>query len=88
MAQGVKVHLFGSLRSFLPGGADSISVECTEPMRLEEIFQRLGIGSSSVQLAMANHRALSFQGTVRPGDRLALFPREYAVFVDWKDFRT
>jgi len=84
----VKIFLFGSLRGVLPSGAESICFDCLEPLFVGEILKRLGIPSSSVQLAMANHRAVSLSETVRPGDRLALFPKEYAVFVDWKDFRT
>jgi hypothetical protein len=33
------------------------------------------------------HRAVSRDHVVYPGDRIALFPREYAIFADWKDFR-
>lgn len=84
----LKIYLFGSLRKLLPSGADSICFDCPEPLFLSEIMQRLGIQSSFVQLAMANHRAVNLCQKVGAGDRLALFPKEYAVFVDWKDFRT
>jgi hypothetical protein len=40
-----------------------------------------------VQLAMVNHRAVHKDSMIKQGDRLALFPREYIVFADWKDFR-
>ncbi len=88
MVDSVHIHLFGSLRQFLPSRVNPICVDCSEPIFLEEVIRRLGIKSSSVQLAMANHRAIGFRELVRPGDRVALFPKEYAVFVDWKDFRT
>lgn len=88
MCAEVKVHLFGSLRHLVQSGAESVCLECPEPMLLEELIGKLGISSSAVQLAMLNHRASCLYETVRPGDRLALFPKEYAVFVDWKDFRT
>lgn len=88
MGENVKVHLFGSLRRSFQGGVESVCLDCSEPMLLGEILRKLGICSSAVQLAMVNHRALAFNGRVRPGDRLALFPKEYAVFIDWKDFRT
>lgn len=88
MGDKVQVHLFGSLRGFVQSGADSVCLECSGPMVLGELLEQLGICSHAVQLAMSNHRALGLLDMVRPGDRLALFPKEYAVFVDWKDFRT
>ncbi len=36
---------------------------------------------------MVNHRAVPKDTVIFPGDRVALFPREYAIFVDWKAFR-
>jgi hypothetical protein len=88
MGDSIHVQLFGSLRHMLQTGADCFSLECLQPMGLDEILREMGIPGSLVQLAMANHRALGKTGLVGPGDRLALFPKEYAVFVDWKDFRT
>jgi len=41
-----------------------------------------------VQLVMVNHKAVHTNSTINPGDRIALFPREYPVFADWKDFRS
>jgi hypothetical protein len=34
-----------------------------------------------------NNRAVPKNSTIHPGDRLSLFPREYPIFVDWKDHR-
>jgi hypothetical protein len=38
-------------------------------------------------MALVNHRAVPKTTLIRPGDRLSLFPREYPIFADWKDFR-
>jgi hypothetical protein len=40
-----------------------------------------------VQLAMVNHKAVPKNSTIHPGDRLALFPKEYIVFADWHDLK-
>ncbi len=88
MGHPVQVCLFGSLRELFQDRAESIHLHCSEPLPLREVLQRLGLGISCIQLAMANHKALGLGEMVRPGDRLALFPKEYAIFVDWKDFRT
>jgi hypothetical protein len=82
------VYLFGSL---LNGLAD----DCTRPIQLElkapsplgEVLDLLPIPSAKVQVAMVNHSAVSRDHMVYPGDRIALFPKEYAFFADWKDFR-
>jgi hypothetical protein len=47
----------------------------------------LDIADDKVQMAMRNHRAVSKDADVNPGDRLALFPVEYPVYPDWNDFR-
>jgi len=52
-----------------------------------ELLQQLGIPRDHVQLIMVNHRAVTADMCVRPGDRVALFPQEYPIFPDWKDFR-
>jgi hypothetical protein len=36
---------------------------------------------------MVNHKAVSPDHLIHPGDRIALFPKEYAIFADWKNFR-
>jgi hypothetical protein len=36
---------------------------------------------------MVNHRAANLDTVVGAGDRVALFPREYPIFVDWHTYR-
>jgi molybdopterin converting factor small subunit len=58
-----------------------------EPISLGELIHRLHIQPDQVQLAMVNHRAVSPDHVIQPGDRVSLFPREYAIFADWKNLR-
>ncbi len=82
------VYLFGSLLNGLADHCDqSIPLELKTPSPLWEILDLLPIPSTKVQVAMVNHRAVSRDHMVHPGDRVALFPREYAFFPDWKNFR-
>ncbi len=81
-----EIHLYGSLR---PDTATASVREYAhgEPLPVGEILERLSIPMECVQLVMVNGKAASPGHTVSPCDRVALFPPEYAVFCDWKDFR-
>jgi molybdopterin converting factor small subunit len=83
-----EVYLYGSLRR---GPGESIASpvldNLDEPISLGELIHRLHISSDQVQLAMVNHRAVSPDHVIQPGDRVSLFPREYAIFADWKNLR-
>jgi sulfur carrier protein ThiS len=82
------VHLFGSLRNEGKGnGTHPIPYALQAPVSLMDFLERLGVSSDRVQLVMVNHRAVSPDHVVHPGDRIALFPKEYAIFADWKNFR-
>ena len=80
--------LFGSLKKEMADvDDDSIRFELENSMPLLEILQIHKIPVNMVQLAMANHSAVPKNSIIHPGDRLALFPREYAIFADWKDLK-
>ena len=82
------VYLFGSLLNGLADRCDHpIQLDLEAPSSLREVLYLLPIPSEKVQLAMVNHRAVYRDHMIRPGDRVALFPKEYAFFADWKDFR-
>lgn len=66
---------------------DSIRFNLEDPMPLLKVLQRYKIPVNMVQLAMVNHKAVPKNSTIHPGDRLALFPKEYIVFADWHDLR-
>ena len=82
------VYLFGSLSKKVKGkGSHPIPYTLQAPAALNEFLEYLEIPSGWVQMAMVNHRAVSLDHVIHPGDRIALFPREYAIFADWKNFR-
>ena len=88
MPPPVQVYLFGSLRKKLSAlGEQAVEVGLEGPTPLLEVLERLRIPSDLVQLSMLNHKAVPKDSTVHPGDRLALFPIDYPVFVDWIDLR-
>lgn len=88
MERQVNVFLFGSLRGVAVGGASCLSLPCNEPISVGRLLRLIGLPEGSIQLVLANHRAVNLAHLVGPGDRLSVFPKEYAVFVDWKDFRS
>jgi hypothetical protein len=82
------VYLFGSLvSSELDPRNNPIILDLETPSPLCEVLNLLPVPLARVQVAMVNHRAVSPDHVVYPGDRIALFPKEYALFADWKDFR-
>jgi len=86
--QDIQVRLFGSLlKQHGKSGDLKTRIELKKPSPLIEIIKNLDIPLSRVQLVMVNHRAVSPDFLIHPGDRVSLFPREYAFFADWKAFR-
>ena len=88
MKAPVEVLLYGSLRRETRVRTDGpVFLELQGPMPVRGALVTMGIPYRHVQLVMVNHQAASVDSVVRPGDRLALFPREYPIFADWKDHR-
>lgn len=88
MDSPVRVYLFGSLgRKEKPEETSPILVDLTQPRTLQEVIELLHISNWEISLAMVNHKSVPRDWPVRPGDRLALFPREYPIFADWLDHR-
>ncbi len=83
-----QVFLFGSLRK-KGEGHENDQIQCTlpSPIPLKDFLQQLLITPEEVQMVMVNHRAVSPDSLVHPGDRIAIFPKEYAIFADWKNLR-
>ena len=83
-----EVFLYGSLRK---GPEESVTSpvldNLDEPLSVGELIHRLRIQPDHVQMVMVNHRAVSPDHVIQPGDRVSLFPREYAIFADWKNLR-
>jgi hypothetical protein len=87
MSPRIRIFLYGSLRT---GIAQESMVEYLQegPLPLPDLLKRLPVPAERVQLVMVNHKAVPFDYAVCPGDRVALFPREYMIFADWKNFRS
>lgn len=89
MAEMVEIILYGTLRntgiSFQNSSNKLLAVGEKTP--LKNVIRQLDIQVDKVQLVMLNHRAVSKDTFIKPGDRLALFPAEYPIYPDWNDFR-
>ena len=84
MKSYTEMVLYGSLkRDMTDVDDDSIRLEIEDPTPLIEVLQIHKIPVNAVQLAMVNHSAVPKKSFIHPGDRLALFPKEYAIFADW-----
>lgn len=88
MTAEISLKLYGSLEKAFPHLRNGrVLPREDEAQPLHRFLAALGIDTDRIQLVMRNHRAVGFDSPVRPGDRLALFPREYPFFVDWLAFR-
>jgi hypothetical protein len=89
MSQTIEIICYGSLRKTRASSTTPPAslFPLSEATTLANVIDQLAIPGDAIQLAMLNHRAVSKYAIVRPGDRLALFPKEYPIFVDWKDYR-
>jgi len=89
MKSDIQIHLYGSLRKIgKKNDGFVIQTVLESDASLVDILKELKIPLDMVQLVMVNHKAVHMDSTINPGDRIALFPREYPVFADWKDFRS
>ena len=88
MKPEAQIHLFGSLQRKMQDAHDlPIRFDLGAPAPLLDVLRRFEIPLDRVQLIMVNHKAVPKGTMIHPGDRVAVFPREYIVFTDWKDFR-
>ena len=83
-----EVCLFGSLRKVLGDLYEPpLRMNLNAPTPLPQVLESLRIPFNKVQVVMVNYRAVTKDSTIHPGNRVSLFPREYPIFADWKDFR-
>ena len=89
MKAPVQLFLYGNLfQAARQAGRDlPIEVDLETPLPLPTVLLRIAIPVDQVQLVMVNHRAVSKDVSIQPGDRVSLFPEEYPIFADWKDLR-
>jgi molybdopterin converting factor small subunit len=86
MKSMIDVFFFGSLSR--ERGEHHATCDLPRPTPLGELLEHLQILPGRVQLVMVNYRAVPSDRVIQPGDRVALFPGEYAIFADWRDFRS
>ncbi len=78
----------GEIQHFLgKPGKDNFSMWHVQPQTIQEVLNKLEISLQRVQLVMVNHRSVGPDHLVTPGDRVAVFPREYPFFPDWFPLR-
>ena len=83
-----EVHFFGSLAIAQSGNPTCrLEFAIQDPMALSEFFDSNQIPFEKVQLVMVNHKAVPRDYMIHPGDRIALFPKEYPIYPDWNEFR-
>lgn len=83
-----EVMFFGSLaRKGGGSGNQSRTFAFQQPTPLIHLLEEMDLKPREVQMAMVNHRAVTPDYLVQPGDRIALFPKEYPLFADWLTFR-
>ncbi|MBW2592837.1 MAG: hypothetical protein JRE58_07550 [Deltaproteobacteria bacterium] len=88
MKSNTQLILYGSLRKSVKGYNNAaIEVELSEPSIVSDFLQQFDVPVNRVQLVMLNHRAVHMESVITPGDRIALFPKEYPIFADWNDMR-
>jgi sulfur carrier protein ThiS len=80
------VFYFGSLSR--ERGNHHCTIDLPGPTPVREILDQVQIPPGRVQLIMVNYRAVPSDHVIQPGDRVAFFPREYAIFADWRDLRS
>ena len=89
MKSDIEILLYGSLRNMAKNHDDlTIRTDLESKSPLLDILNQVKIPPGLVQLVMVNHKAVYMNSTIYPGDRIALFPKEYPLFADWKDYRS
>ena len=89
--EGILIRLYGSLAKVTAasrGERHRLRIYTGGPRSLVDLLADVGIPMEKIQLIMVNHRAVPKGSVVLPGDRVAVFPTEYALFADWKDLRS
>lgn len=87
MSASVRILLYGSLASKAGSRQGQTLLELEKAIPLRQALRAGDVPPGQVQLVMINHKPVSLDTLVQPGDRVSVFPREYPIFADWKDFR-
>lgn len=87
--QNIAIQAYGSLQPNLEEARVMLEeLPSNAELSLSELLNALNIPRDRVQLIMLNNRPAKMHARVRTGDRVALFPPEYPIFPDWKDYRS
>lgn len=76
------VRIYGSLKNV----GRQIAAGTPLPTTVREFLRNAEVPEQSVKLVMINHSPSRPDDVIEAGDRVALFPREYPFFADWKDY--
>ena len=88
MSDRITIIAYGSLQNetgTTSGDEQVYPIEHRQP--LCRFLETIDVPGNRIQLAMVNHRAVNLDTVVGAGDRVALFPKEYPIFVDWQTYR-
>ena len=88
MTNRITIIPYGSLKKEMTNAPRDRSEHVIDhPQPLSRFLGTIGIAVHRIQLVMVNHRAAGLNTVIGGGDRVALFPREYPIFVDWHTHR-
>ncbi len=75
----ITLILGASLRHRVTGAARGpVELELSETLPVRDLLARIDISESEARIVLINHKKAGLGTSVRPGDRVAIFPPELA----------
>jgi hypothetical protein len=73
--------MYGSLNDFLPDSRRHVDFRCSVqgPRSVKDLIESLGVPHPEIDLVLVNGVSVPFGDAIRPGDRIAVFPRFTSV---------
>lgn len=77
----IEVRLYASLRRYRPAGSDTgmVAVDVPDGISLGELLSELEIDTDEIKLAAVNGNDSNPTRVLLDGDRVELFPRDFAA---------
>lgn len=77
----IEVRLYASLRRYRPSGSDTgmVAVDVPDGISLGELLSELEIDTDEIKLAAVNGNDSDQARVLFDGDRVELFPRDFAT---------
>jgi molybdopterin synthase sulfur carrier subunit len=77
----IEVRLYASLRRYRPTGSDTgmLAVDVPDGISLGELLSELEINTDEIKLAAVNGDESAKSRVLADGDRVELFPRDFAA---------